>query len=41
MKNLDYYRTYAVDYHGGLQYPHLQRVKTRPDYLDQIISPLK
>ena len=41
VKNLDYYRTYAVDYHGGLQYPHLQRVKTRPDYLDQIISPLK
>ncbi|MDE2091398.1 MAG: M61 family metallopeptidase [Gammaproteobacteria bacterium] len=40
-KNLDYYKTYAVDYHGGLMYPHLERVATQPDYLDQIISPLK
>ncbi|HEX7341117.1 MAG TPA: peptidase M61 [Rhodanobacteraceae bacterium] len=28
-----------VDYHGGLQYPHLVRIKGMPDYLDQIIAP--
>jgi predicted metalloprotease with PDZ domain len=35
------YRTVAVDYHGGLQYPHLVRVKGAPDYLSQIIAPRK
>ena len=32
------YQTVAVDYHGGLQYPHLVRVEGTPDYLDQIIA---
>lgn len=32
------YRTVAVDYHGGLQYPHLVRIDGTPDYLDQIIA---
>ncbi|MGA9853194.1 MAG: M61 family peptidase [Gammaproteobacteria bacterium] len=41
VKNLEYYKTYAVDYHGGLKYPHLERLKSNPDYLDQIIAPLK
>lgn len=41
VKNLEYYKTYDVDYHGGLKYPHLERVKSAPDYLDQITSPLK
>lgn len=41
VKNLDYYKTYSVDYHGGLRYPHLERLQSRPDYLDQIITPLK
>jgi len=41
VKNLDYYKTYAVDYHGGLKYPHLERVQSQADYLDQIITPLK
>jgi hypothetical protein len=27
-----------VDYHGGLQYPHLVRVPGTPDYLSQIIA---
>jgi len=40
-KNLDYYTTYAVDYHGGLMYPHLERVASQADYLDQIITPLR
>ncbi|MGH8145901.1 MAG: M61 family metallopeptidase [Rhodanobacteraceae bacterium] len=35
------FRTVPVDYHGGLQYPHLVRVKGTPDYLDQIIAPRK
>jgi predicted metalloprotease with PDZ domain len=35
------YRTVSVDYHGGLQYPHLVRVDGTPDYLDEIITPRK
>jgi predicted metalloprotease with PDZ domain len=38
IKYLGDYRTVAVDYHGGLQYPHLVRVAGTPDYLDQIIK---
>jgi predicted metalloprotease with PDZ domain len=30
------YRTVSVDYHGGLQYPHLVRVEGTPDYLSEI-----
>ena len=33
--------TVPVDYHGGLQYPHLQRIAGTPDYLDQIIAARK
>lgn len=35
------YKTVAVDYHGGLQYPHLVRVGGSPDYLDEIIAAKK
>ena len=35
------YRTVPVDYHDGLQYPHLQRIKGAPDYLSQIIAARK
>jgi predicted metalloprotease with PDZ domain len=35
------YRTVAVDYHGGLQYPHLERIEGTPDYLGEIIAPRK
>ncbi|HVS76437.1 MAG TPA: hypothetical protein VHE11_05845, partial [Steroidobacteraceae bacterium] len=35
------YKTIPVDYHGGLQYPHLVRVEGKPDYLDEIIAPRK
>ena len=35
------YRTVPVDYHGGLQYPHLVRIDGRPDYLSEIIAPRK
>lgn len=35
------YHTVAVNYHGGLQYPHLVRIPGTPDYFDQIIAPRK
>ena len=35
------FRTVAVDYHDGLQYPHLVRVPGTPDYLSQIIAARK
>jgi predicted metalloprotease with PDZ domain len=35
------YRTVDVDYHGGLQYPHLVRIEGTPDYLSQIIAAKK
>ncbi|GAP67527.1 glycyl aminopeptidase [Mizugakiibacter sediminis] len=35
------YRTVAVDYHDGLQYPHLVRIEGKPDYLGEIIAPRK
>ena len=33
--------TVNLDYHGGLRYPHLQRVESTPDLLDTILAPLK
>jgi predicted metalloprotease with PDZ domain len=38
LKYHDKYRTVPVDYHGGLQYPHLERIKGTTDYLSQIIK---
>jgi predicted metalloprotease with PDZ domain len=35
------YQTVAVDYHDGLQYPHLVRIDGSPDYLDEIIAAKK
>jgi len=34
-------RTYAVDYDGGLKYPHLVRVPGTPDYLSEILAAKK
>jgi predicted metalloprotease with PDZ domain len=34
------YQTVSVDYHGGIQYPHIERDKSRPDYLSEITQPL-
>jgi predicted metalloprotease with PDZ domain len=34
------FQTHAVDYHGGLRYPHLERENGRPDYLSEILRPL-
>lgn len=33
------YRTVAIDYHGGLRYPHLTPLGSGPRYLDQILAP--
>ncbi|HEY7888307.1 MAG TPA: hypothetical protein VIC29_08795 [Steroidobacteraceae bacterium] len=35
------YKTVAVDYHGGMQYPHLVRLSGTPNYLDEIIAAKK
>jgi predicted metalloprotease with PDZ domain len=35
------FKSVAVDYHDGLQYPHLVRVEGTPDYLSQIIAARK
>ncbi|HKW88583.1 MAG TPA: hypothetical protein VJN21_07490 [Candidatus Acidoferrales bacterium] len=34
----DYYKTVSVNYHGGERYPHLARVESKPDYLDELIK---
>ena len=40
VENTGYYRVVNIDYHGGERYPHLQRVDSKPDLLDQILQPL-
>lgn len=37
----DFFKTYPINYHGGEQFPHLERDAARPDLLQQIIKPLK
>ena len=37
----DLFRTVALDYHGGLRYPHLERDSDRPALLDAILAPRK
>ncbi|MDI1252226.1 hypothetical protein [Thermomonas sp.] len=41
LKEFDRYRTVKLDYHGGLRYPHLERIKDKPDYLTQILTARK
>jgi predicted metalloprotease with PDZ domain len=38
--NGDYVQTFAINYHGGMRYPHLERIEGRTDYLDEMIRPL-
>ena len=40
-KNGDRFRVVAVDYHGGLRYPHLQREAALPARLDEILAAKK
>jgi predicted metalloprotease with PDZ domain len=37
----DRFRTVALEYHGGLRYPHLERDPQRPALLDAILEPRK
>ena len=39
LKAGDQYRTIALDYRGGLQYPHLERDTATSDRLTEILSP--
>ena len=41
LKREDQFVTVTLDYHGGLRYPHLERVATTPDRLDAILAPSK
>ena len=36
VKNFDSYKTIKIDYHGGLMYPHLERDKSKPDWLGEL-----
>jgi hypothetical protein len=40
VRNGDFFKTYALDYHGGEKYPHLVRDASKPDILSEIIKPL-
>ena len=39
VKTFDRYQTIPVDYHGGLRYPHLERIAGKPDLLTPIYAP--
>ena len=41
LKRGDDFRTVSLDYHGGLRYPHLERVPSTPGRLDEIIAPVR
>jgi predicted metalloprotease with PDZ domain len=41
VKEFDRYRTVGIDYHGGLRYPHLERIEGKPDYLTPILTAKK
>lgn len=36
----EFVNTAAVDYHGGLRYPHLERIASTPDWLADLVKPL-
>jgi hypothetical protein len=38
--NTGTYKVIAIDYHGGLRFPHLERVEGTPDTLDEILKPM-
>ena len=38
VKEFDRFRTLQLDYHGGLRYPHLERIEGKKDYLTPIFS---
>jgi predicted metalloprotease with PDZ domain len=40
VENTAYFRDVKIDYHGGERYPHLERIDSKSDMLDQILQPL-
>jgi predicted metalloprotease with PDZ domain len=41
LKSGDQFFTISLDYHGGMRYPHLEKIAGAPDRLDDIIAPAK
>lgn len=41
IKRGDRYMTVAVNYHGGLRYPHLERIRGTPALLVMLLAPRK
>jgi hypothetical protein len=41
VNSFDKILTIRLDYHGGLRYPHLERIPNTPDRLSQIHAPRK
>ena len=41
LKRGDEFVTLSIDYHGGLRYPHLERVEGTEDRLDAVLAPAK
>ena len=41
VRDFDRFRTVKLDYHGGLRYPHLERIPGTPDYLSAIFAARK
>ena len=41
LKRENEFITVNLDYHGGMRYPHLERVESTTDRLDEILSPVK
>jgi predicted metalloprotease with PDZ domain len=39
LKRDDQFLTVTLDYHGGLRYPHLERVESAPNLLDRVLAP--
>ncbi|MHB1022421.1 MAG: M61 family metallopeptidase [Acidobacteriaceae bacterium] len=40
VSNTDVFHVVHLDYHDGERYPHLERVSSQPDLLDEIIKPM-
>jgi predicted metalloprotease with PDZ domain len=39
LKDGELYRTVKIDWHGGLHYPHLERIAGSHDYLSELLAP--
>jgi predicted metalloprotease with PDZ domain len=39
VKDFNQYQSIKINYHGGLQYPHLVRIEGKPDFLSQVLAP--